>query len=162
MTGRYYLQVRPCPVGVNTETTKCPVFVLDSTCGDFSSDQSMKIKDGWMMLLCSVLSVLLLWLPQPPSAWGAEVYILSGTHVSRSYLPVLIRTYFLWNIASTDTRGVQMQAVTGRWQTHRMKAELLVLVVSLLCWTEAEGETLHDNFTKVNDDNRHFNYKQLV
>lgn len=43
-----------------------------------------------------------------------------------------------------------------------MKAELLVLVVCLLCWTEAEGELLNDNFTKVNDDNRHFNYKQLV
>lgn len=64
-----------------------------------------------------LLSVFLLWLPQPPSAWGAKVYILSGTHVSRLYLPVLIRTYFLWNIASTGTRGVQMLAV--RWRTHR-------------------------------------------
>lgn len=64
-----------------------------------------------------LLSVFLLWLPQPPSAWGAKVYILSGTHVSRLYLPVLIRTYFLWNIASTETRGVQMLAV--RWWTHR-------------------------------------------
>lgn len=44
-----------------------------------------------------------------------------------------------------------------------MKAELLVLVVSLLCWTEAEGEgeLLNDNFTKVNDDNRHFNYNSF-